>query len=67
MDMSFANQFMSMIRMKEEGSSMENKVYDISEEQDQEIALLKLQTMSKSIDMLTPEQIVYASDYSAGT
>lgn len=67
MDMSFANQFMSMLRMKDEGSSMQNRVYDISEEQDQEIARLKLETMSKSIDSLTPEQVVYATDYSAGT
>lgn len=67
MDMSFANQFMSMLRMKNEGAYMEKKVYDISEEQDQEIALLKLGTMGKSIDKLTPEQVVYATDYSAGT
>ena len=67
MDMSFANQFMSMLRMKNEGAYMEKKVYDISEEQDQEIALLKLGTMGKTIDKLTPEQVVYATDYSAGT
>lgn len=67
MDMSFANQFMSMLRMKNEGAYMEKKVYDISEEQDQEIALLKLGTMGKAIDKLTPEQVVYATDYSAGT
>ena len=67
MDMSFANQFMSMLRMKNEGRSMERRVYDISEEQDQEIAKLKLETMGKSIDRLTPEQEIYATDYSAGT
>ena len=67
MDMSFANQFMSMLRMKNEGAYMEKRVYDISEEQDQEIALLKLGTMGKTIDKLTPEQVVYATDYSAGT
>ena len=67
MDMSFANQFMSMLRMKNEGAYMEKKVYDISEEQDQEIALLKKKKKKKSIDKLTPEQVVYATDYSAGT
>lgn len=67
MDMSFANQFMSMLRMSIEGKSMDKKVYDITEAQDQEIALLKLSTMSKSIDELTKEQIAYMTDYSAGT
>ena len=67
MDMSFANQFMSMLRMSKEGKSMDKKVYDITEEQDQEIALLKLSTMNKSIDELTKEQVIYMSDYSAGT
>jgi adenosylhomocysteinase len=67
MDMSFANQFMSLIRLAREGRDMEKKVYDIPEKQDQEIGLLKLQTMGIGIDTLTPEQQKYASDYSAGT
>ena len=46
---------------------MEKRVYDISEEQDQEIALLKLHTINKTIDILSEEQIKYADDYSAGT
>jgi adenosylhomocysteinase len=67
MDMSFANQFMSLIRLAREGRDMEKKVYDIPEKQDQEIGLLKLKTMGIGIDTLTPEQQKYASDYSAGT
>jgi adenosylhomocysteinase len=67
MDMSFANQFMSLIRLAREGRDMEKKVYDIPEKQDQEIGLLKLQTMGMGIDTLTPEQQKYATDYSAGT
>jgi len=67
MDMSFANQFMSMIRLAREGGKLEKKVYDIPAPQDEEIALLKLQTMSLGIDTLTPEQERYATDYSAGT
>jgi len=70
MDMSFANQFMSQIRLVEQhkkGIRLENKVYDIPPEQDQEIALLKLQTMGYKIDKLTKEQIKYINDYSAGT
>jgi adenosylhomocysteinase len=67
MDMSFANQFMSMLRLAREGRTMQKQVYDIPEAQDQEIARLKLETMGIRIDRLTPEQERYASDYSAGT
>ena len=70
MDMSFANQFMSQLWLADfhkKGKRLENKVYDISLEQDQEIARVKLQTMGYKIDALTPEQEKYAEDYSAGT
>ncbi len=67
MDMSFANQFFSMLRLSKEGRSMEKKVYDIAEAQDQEIAALKLKTIGINIDSLTEDQIKYHSDYSAGT
>jgi len=67
MDMSFANQFMSMIELARNGPNMENRVYDITKEQDQEIATLKLSTMGLDIDELTPEQVAYLNDYAAGT
>ncbi len=70
MDMSFANQFMSQIRLAELDKSDEEwsgKVYDIPEEQDQEIARLKLETMGIDIDALTEEQQAYMYDYAAGT
>jgi adenosylhomocysteinase len=70
MDMSFANQFMSQLRLAGEhkkGNRLENKVYDISTAQDQEIANVKLATQGLSIDKLTPEQVKYQDDYSAGT
>jgi len=70
MDMSFANQFMSQLRLANAhklGKSLENKVYDISVEQDQEIATVKLATMGIKIDKLTPEQERYTEDYSSGT
>ena len=67
MDMSFANQFLSLCRLASEGNQYENIVYDISSEQDSELAALKLATEGVSIDALTSEQIAYASDYSAGT
>ena len=70
MDMSFANQFMSQLRLAEahkSGKRLQNKVYDIPAEQDQQIARVKLATMGISIDKLTKEQVKYLSDYSAGT
>lgn len=67
MDMSFANQFLSLIRCAREGKSLEVKVHDIPVEQDQELARLKLQTMGISIDSLTSDQQQYRDDYMAGT
>jgi len=70
MDMSFANQFMSQLRLAElhrKGVRLENAVHDIPEAQDQEIARVKLSTGGMKIDALTPDQIKYIEDYSAGT
>ncbi len=71
MDMSFANQFMSQIRLAlaDKGQEVLERglVYDIPAAQDQEIAGLKLATMDIAIDALTSEQIAYNDDYSAGT
>jgi len=67
MDMSFSNQYLALCRLAKDGRSLEKKVYELPKELDQEIAGLKLETMGVSIDKLTPEQIAYASDYSAGT
>jgi adenosylhomocysteinase len=70
MDMSFANQFMSQLRLVElhkKGIRLDNTVHDISVEQDQEIARVKLATSGIRIDRLTPEQVKYNEDYSAGT
>ena len=71
MDMSFANQFLSQLRLakvdKGEEVMERGLVYDIPVEQDQELGALKLATVGVSIDTLTPEQIAYNMDYAAGT
>jgi adenosylhomocysteinase len=67
MDMSFANQFQGMLKLAREGKSLENKVYELPPELDQEIAGYKLSTMGLKIDTLTEAQKSYANDYSAGT
>jgi adenosylhomocysteinase len=67
MDMSFANQFLSMVRLAQEGKDLSVDVHDIPVAQDQLIAGIKLASMGMSMDVLTEEQILYADDYSAGT
>jgi len=71
MDMSFANQFLSQLRLvkvdKGEEVMERGLVYDIPNEQDQELAALKLETIGASIDALTEEQLAYSMDYAAGT
>ena len=67
MDMSFANQFLALCRLASEGRDYDNMVYDISPEQDSDLAALKLETAGISIDELTPEQTAYLSDFSVGT
>ena len=67
MDMSFANQFLSLCRLAREGASMDNAVYDITTEQDQDLATTKLETLCFSIDVLTDAQLAYLDDYTVGT
>ena len=67
MDMSFANQLLSLIYLAESGSKLENIVYDIPREQDERIAGLKLKLMSYEIDKLTAEQAKYKDAYFEGT
>ena len=70
MDMSFANQFMSQLRLVDlhkSGVRLENTVHDIPAEQDQEIARVKLETQNIRIDKLSADQQRYTEDYSSGT
>jgi adenosylhomocysteinase len=70
MDMSFANQFLSQLRivnLHRSGKRLENAVHDIPAEQDQEIAFVKLETQGLAIDRLTADQKKYIDDYSSGT
>ncbi len=67
MDMSFANQLLSLIYLAQKGKDLENKVYDIEKKQDESIASLKLSLMGYNIDTLTEEQIRYRDAYYEGT
>ena len=67
MDMSFANQFLSVIRLSKTGKDLKPMVYNIDKSQDQEIALAKLESMNVKIDILSPEQKEYLEGFSEGT
>ena len=67
MDLSFANQFYAMLYLKDHGKELENQVYVLPREIDENIARLKLETMGITIDKLTPEQERYHMDYAEGT
>jgi len=67
MDMSFANQFQAMMMLAREGKDLGKGVHELPEELDQQIAKIKLDSMGLDLDVLTPEQVVYGSDYSQGT
>ncbi len=67
MDMSFANQALSAVYLLENGGNMEQKVYAVPDDLDQEIAKIKLAGMGINIDTLTSEQEDYLSSWEAGT
>ena len=67
MDMSFANQFLSVLHLIKEGRSLKPDVYEVPREQDMTVARIKLETMNIKIDELTPKQKDYIASYQAGT
>jgi len=67
MDMSFANQFLSVLSLSKSKGTLKPMVYHIEKEQDQEIALAKLASMGIEIDELTHEQEAYLDGFSEGT
>ena len=46
---------------------MNKEVYDITTEQDQDLATTKLDTLGFAIDKLTDAQLAYLDDYTVGT
>ena len=67
MDMSFANQALSVEYIYKEGNKLENKVYNVPQQIDDEIARLKLDSMDVKIDSLTDEQQKYLTSWEIGT
>jgi adenosylhomocysteinase len=59
MDMSFALQALSAKYINDNGSKLENRVYEVPEEIDKKVAEMKLKGMGIEIDSLTQEQTDY--------
>ncbi len=66
MDMSFADQFLSVKYLKE-NPSLKPDVYRVPEEIDRQVAKLKLESMGIRIDRLTLKQKRYMSSWNLGT
>jgi len=67
MDMSFANQALSVEYLVKNKGKLEPGVHLLPAEVDQEIAALKLRALGISIDTLTSEQLEYMSSWETGT
>ena len=67
MDLSFANQALSLEYLVAHRDEMDNQVYTIPERIDREIARLKLESMGIEIDTLTEKQSKYLSSWEEGT
>lgn len=67
MDMSFANQALSLEYMVKNADKLENTVYGVPEAIDLEIARIKLEAMGIRIDKLTAEQEKYLNSWEHGT
>ncbi len=67
MDLSFANQALSIEYLVKAPKKLNPMVYPVPKEIDEEIAKLKLRSMGIEIDELTPEQERYLSTWQEGT
>ncbi|MBI4307149.1 MAG: adenosylhomocysteinase, partial [Chloroflexi bacterium] len=67
MDMSFANQALSVEYMVKHARELEKRVYDVPQDIDREVARLKLESMGIRIDTITEEQARYLASWEEGT
>ncbi len=67
MDMSFANQALSVFYLSRKGKALAREVHGVPREIDQQIARLKLRSMGIRIDRLTVEQKRYLAAWEEGT
>ena len=67
MDMSFANQLFSVLKLVDSKGTLSPRVYEIDKAQDQEIARAKLESIGVRIDVLSSDQRKYLQGFSIGT
>jgi adenosylhomocysteinase len=67
MDMSFANQALSVEFLVKNADALEKRVYSVPQDIDREVARLKLRAMGLKVDTLTPEQKKYLASWEMGT
>ena len=67
MDMSFANQALSIAYLWQQGVNLETLVHPVPTAIDQQVATMKLAAMGINIDSLSPEQRTYLSSWKEGT
>jgi adenosylhomocysteinase len=67
MDMSFANQSLSVEYLAKNAATLPKDVFVVPKEIDAQVARLKLAAMGLAIDALTPEQVAYLAEWSEGT
>ncbi len=67
MDMSFANQFLSLLFIAKNHKRLKPRIYEVSKRQDRNVARLKLKTMGMRIDKLTERQRTYLLSSGEGT
>lgn len=67
MDMSFANQALSVEYLVKRSDNLRSSVYSVPEDIDKRVAELKLETMQIKIEKLTSEQIRYLNEWKSGT
>ena len=67
MDMSFANQALSVAHLAHEAAGLDGQVYPVPKENDSEVGRLKLRAMGIQIDELTDSQRHYLSSWDMGT
>ena len=67
MDMSFANQALCVRHIVENHEKLRNEVYSVPKPIDEEVARLKLESLSVEIEELTEEQKKYLSSWDFGT
>jgi adenosylhomocysteinase len=67
MDMSFANQALSLEYVAQEHGNLGPDVYDVPRAIDDDVAKLKLDAMGIEIDTLTAEQERYLNSWELGT